>query len=270
MARRLLLLILSLLYLNNGYAQDSLDVAYVKTKDGQWQLIDRTGKVRADSLFADSSRAVFNCNEGMVITERNGKYGFRNIVTGGVIGNSYDSVTMFRNGNAAVRIKSKWYLLRNKGLLEPKVLDPGIVRYYQDASDTAPLCKAGYCMIENDTFINCKAPDGKLILENGDVFIAPWNDVNSFIADRILKYKVMANKVCSCQKLTNYYGFIDRSGKWAIEPSFEQADIFSYGLAAVSEGIENIYTFGYIDRDGTWRIPPVYKEAGRFIRISRQ
>lgn len=247
-------------------AQDSLVVAYVKTAGDQWQLITPDGKILADSLFEHEPMAVLQCSEGMVITERAGKYGFRNLADGTMTGHRFDTVTAFRNGRAAVRFNNRWHWLTQTGKLETGTLTAEELTAHL-LPDTTFSCKDGYCLVETDTFINCKGPDGKLLLAGNDVFIAPWNDVNSFINDRILKYRIMANKTCSCAKLTNYYGFIDRNGQWVIEPDFEQADIFSIGLAAVGVGGEGMYTYGYIDINGDWKIKPDYKEAGRFMQI---
>jgi hypothetical protein len=262
------LIILLCLYALVSHAQDSLDLAYVQAENGQWQIINTKDEVVAKDLFEHDSLAVLNCNEGMAITERAGKFGFRNLFDSSTIANDFDTVTAFNNRHAAVRKGGQWFKIDHQGKTDAQSLPLSqLDAYLMPVANL--VCKDGYCLVENDSFINCKGPDGKLILSPNDVFVAPWNDVNSFVFNRILKFRVMANKICSCQKMTNYYGFIDRKGNWMIEPAFEQADIFSCGLAAVSEGSENIYTFGYIDEKGEWMIKPVYKEAGRFMRIRK-
>ncbi len=49
-------------------------------------------------------------------------------------------------------------------------------------------------------------------------------------------------------------GYIDRSGKIVIEPQFEQANEFKYGLAPVSVGNK----WGFIDRRGEFAIDPIF------------
>ena len=268
MMYRTALLILLLCFCALGtHAQRSLEVAYVQTESGQRQIINTKKEVIATDLFEHDSLEVLNCNEGMAITERGGKFGFRNLFDGSMIPNEFDTVTAFKNRHAAVRKGDAWFKIDYQGRKEAQPLTANQLRDYL-MPVANPECIDGYCLVENDSSINCKAPDGKLILPAGNVFVAPWNDLNSFVFDRILKFKVMANKVCSCQKLTSYYGFIDRKGNWVIEPTFEQADIFACGLAAVSAGTENIYTYGYINETGEWMIQPEYKEAGRFMRVS--
>ena len=54
-------------------------------------------------------------------------------------------------------------------------------------------------------------------------------------------------------------GYIDRSGRLVIEPTFDHADTFSYGLASVIVGRR----WGYIDYSGNYVVEPQYDECGR-------
>jgi hypothetical protein len=56
------------------------------------------------------------------------------------------------------------------------------------------------------------------------------------------------------------WGFIDTSGKWAIEPQFQDALRFQEGLAPVRSGEE----WGYVDQHGTFAVQPQFTEAGYF------
>lgn len=58
------------------------------------------------------------------------------------------------------------------------------------------------------------------------------------------------------------FGFIGTDGKWAIEPAFSDAYVFSEGLALVRDPQTN--DFGFIDESGSYVIPPQYKRAGEF------
>jgi hypothetical protein len=58
-------------------------------------------------------------------------------------------------------------------------------------------------------------------------------------------------------------GYIDRSGRWIIEPTFQHAYPFSAnGLAAAIDTASR--KVGYIDRTGSWRIAPTFQHAGAF------
>ena len=62
-------------------------------------------------------------------------------------------------------------------------------------------------------------------------------------------------------KQGDYWGYVDREGKFVINPQFKQAFAFQDGLALVKSGQD---LFGYIDAKGKMVIPAVYKEATAF------
>lgn len=61
-------------------------------------------------------------------------------------------------------------------------------------------------------------------------------------------------------KIDGRWGYIDRSGSMAIEPSFQKAGEFSNGLAAART--DSLY--GYIDPAGEWVIEPRFRDAKTF------
>lgn len=58
------------------------------------------------------------------------------------------------------------------------------------------------------------------------------------------------------------WGYIDSEGEWAINPSFQSAQPFSEGLAAVKR--RNSGKWGYIDKRGKWILKPAYERATPF------
>ncbi len=58
----------------------------------------------------------------------------------------------------------------------------------------------------------------------------------------------------------NLYGYINTAGEMVIEPRFEQAEKFSEGLAAVRWAD----SFGYIDQTGSYKISSRYERAEEF------
>ena len=64
------------------------------------------------------------------------------------------------------------------------------------------------------------------------------------------------------------WGYIDKSGAWAIEPQFARASAFSEGLASVASVLGNGRRYGYIDTQGEWVIAPKFTSAGQFTRTT--
>jgi hypothetical protein len=61
--------------------------------------------------------------------------------------------------------------------------------------------------------------------------------------------------------LTAKWGFIDKTGKIAIEPKFLGAKEFSEGLAAAKQSDKFPSMWGFIDKQGQWVIPPKYYDV---------
>ncbi len=68
----------------------------------------------------------------------------------------------------------------------------------------------------------------------------------------------------SCFPQGGLLGFIDKSGSFAIEPRFFEAQNFSAGLAAVRVEETGSSKYGYIDRRGTFVISPRFNQAEPF------
>jgi hypothetical protein len=62
--------------------------------------------------------------------------------------------------------------------------------------------------------------------------------------------------------MTSYWGYIDKSGEFAIKPQYDIAKGFSEGLAAAKPAWGKYY--GYIYRSGEFAIKPQYDIAGGF------
>lgn len=69
-----------------------------------------------------------------------------------------------------------------------------------------------------------------------------------------------AARSLACIKMGGKWGYVDRSGRIAITPQFEEAGDFSEGLARVKMGGK----WGYVDPTGRFLINPQFDEAGDF------
>lgn len=58
-----------------------------------------------------------------------------------------------------------------------------------------------------------------------------------------------------------YYGYLDYTGGFMVEPQFKEADFFSNGLALVADKYGK---YGFIDESGAYVIKPEYDDMGEF------
>lgn len=87
--------------------------------------------------------------------------------------------------------------------------------------------------------------------------------------EHILGYKYDENYKQIAVEQSFKYGFIDESGKFVINPMYEEAKTFSEGLAAVCEGLGCYYSkrdtsqkqWGFIDKQGKMIITPQFDDA---------
>ena len=62
------------------------------------------------------------------------------------------------------------------------------------------------------------------------------------------------------------WGFIDRQGKWVIQPAFACAAPFNEGLALIGvRNDEGVWSYGYIDKTGAIVIKPQFSQASSFV-----
>jgi len=78
----------------------------------------------------------------------------------------------------------------------------------------------------------------------------------------LVQVEVTNNKLYKGYK-EHLYGYIDRTGKFVIEPQFNTAFEFSEGKAMFIQTGQN-YGYGFIDRKGQVIIQPIYKSAKSF------
>ena len=64
--------------------------------------------------------------------------------------------------------------------------------------------------------------------------------------------------------MVKLFGFINRTGSFAIEPQFAAVRPFKQGLAAAQQPYSQGGKWGYINTEGKWIIPPQYTAAGSF------
>ena len=150
-----------------------------------------------------------------------------------VIQPQFDYVEDFSNGLAAVKggINGKWGYIDKIGnfVIQPQ---------YSNANSFSE----GMAVVDNDRCID----------KNGN-FLSFYSSGGVNFSEGLA---LVRNKDWK-------YGYIDKTGRWIIQPQYKEAGIFSEGLAAVPEG-EKYGKYGYIDKMGRWVIQPQYGNADKF------
>jgi hypothetical protein len=65
-------------------------------------------------------------------------------------------------------------------------------------------------------------------------------------------------------KIKGKFGYIDRTGKFVIQPKYDVADSFSEGFGRIAFKKDQQYKWGFIDKTGAEHIPPQFDDADNF------
>lgn len=170
----------------------------------------------------------------------------------------FESTRRFSEGLAAVKVQGLWGFLDSRGLL---AIEPQF-RGSRDFSE-------GLAMVEvAGGTIGYIDPKGGWVIEaragSGEEALGPtW--VEGELAGRPVSQALtdgynFTEGLAGVRVEDGTWGFVDREGRWAIEPRFFGAGVFSEGLAPIRVGLR----WGYVDRDGEVVIEPRFHGAKKF------
>ncbi|HEV2861439.1 MAG TPA: WG repeat-containing protein [Pyrinomonadaceae bacterium] len=254
--------------------------------------IDKTGKVVIDASRYEKVRSF---SGGLAAVYRSGRgWGFINQTGTVVIEPRFQNVLDFSEGVAGVQVADKWGFMDEEGrvVIQPayESVNPfseGVAVVVKDASATASRpsstgkaaqgeASRSELITLSDSF-NGRHPDeqcardgsaeillidksGRTILSLSQYMIEPGDIENAGFSDGLMN-------VYDCSK--SKYGYIDKVGKFIIEPRYDQAAPFSEGVAKVATGSEGSEEkIGFIGRGGRFVIPPKFNTDGDFQRNS--
>lgn len=177
-------------------------LAAVRAMDGNWGYINTSGSFAIAPAYGHAS----HFGQGLGLVEKDGKFGFVNPQGEMVIKPQFDGGGSFADGLASVLIGDKWGYIDTRGKAVIKPQFDGAEDFYE-----------GLARI-------CTVPEGE-----------------------------------KCFRSDNRkFGFIDQSGEIVIPAEFDYAEHFSEGLAMAN--VDGMY--GFIDKTGQWAIKPIYSNAG--------
>ncbi|MDK2801281.1 MAG: hypothetical protein PWP27_1831 [Clostridiales bacterium] len=239
-------------------------------------FIDKSGDFVIEPKFRDAK----DFYEGLapVKAKENGKWGYIDKSGEFVIKPQFDDADIFSSGVAAVKVNGKWGYIDKTGnfTIQPSFDEP--TRFVEglailESQDTG---KTGYMDTTGNFVVDPQFEYASRYFSEGLSLVL--KDANDFttagFVDKEGKfmnipiYRLNYNGFFSeglfpiCKKGEEYYGYIDKTGEFVIEPKFLSCDIFSEGLAAAMPQGEGKY--GYIDKTGNIVIEPNYTLAFPF------
>lgn len=200
-------------------------------KDKRWLYIDKTGK----ELDMPDSDKKYDFNEsGGAFISRNGLIGLMDHNGKVVIEPKYNKIQPYKMGFLKVKSGELWGTIGTSGevVVEPIYEEIGAYR-------------EGMVVVKKDGVYG-------LLDENGFIPVDGAYKIWDFPEE---------GNLARAENRDKKNGFIDRSGKWIIDPKFEKARNFDNGVAPVSEDGK---LWGYIDNRGDFVIPPKFKDAEIF------
>ena len=181
----------------------------------QLGYIDRSGKLviqRQEALDSKSLHVTYKelfFSEGLVRVEQNDKVGFIDKAGQQVIPPRYDDADLFSEGLAAVTIAGKRGYIDRSGKV---VIPPQFESAGPFSEGLAPA------------FTDSEGKQGGYIDKSGQLVIKgeEFDEARNF-----------SEGLAAVRGKNNKYGFIDKTGKFVIQPQFHHVGDFSEGLAAV-------------------------------------
>ncbi len=261
--------------------------------DGKWGYIDHCGRLVVKPKFEFArgfSEGLAPVNFGGLAFKgglspidqkfdyvAGGKWGFINTTGEVVIPAQYDGARGFDDGLATVNIGSKetskagmalggaWGVIDKTG----KLVIPARFNYWVAFGNGLAAVNEGGKQGENGLVYGGK---WGFIDANGTMVIKPEFDMAFGFSEEDLgsvnigakvihrKFAFKGEEVSIHSTRGGKWGFIDKQGKYVIEPKFENLSYFTEGLAAVKDANK----WGYIDHTWSFVIPPKFRRAQKF------
>lgn len=236
---------------------------------GKFGYVDRKGNVVIEPQFDDAK----SFSEGLAWAEKDGKTGYIDKTGEFVIDLDGMEGEDFSEGLAAVKnMENKYGFFDKNG---HQVIE---FKY-----DEACSFSDGIARVRKGEKLDCIDKEGNTVIKSDYVWINEFHDGLAFAwidydHPRCIDKKgnivieelpeglrwsrdLRFSEGLACVDIDGKYGYIDKTGRFVIEPQFSLAKNFSNGLALFSDGKGGL---GYIDKKGKVVIKPKYEWAQSF------
>jgi len=176
---------------------------------------------------------------GRIAVQRQGLWGFVNEAGVEVIPTRYEALGGdFHTGRLAVRRQGRWGFINEAG---SEVIPPTFLKACMFHGNTAmvQIAEKQWTMID---------VDGHSVVD------PPWKEMPTPIPPP--PYCGLPDQPLTPAREDGRWGVLDRSGHWAIPPTFEEVGQFRNGLAPASRDQK----WGFIDATGKWVVEPRFDQ----------
>jgi hypothetical protein len=220
-------------------------------------FIDKTGEI---ALEVNGFQKVGSFSEGLVVVRTERTFcGFIDKSGSVVIEPKFFEASPFSEGLSVVKTKEKGFLFQPQ--TKWGFIDKTGQIIYEENFDLLSSFSEGVAIAAKDDAIVLIDKTGKIILtlNTDEIHIDVWDWANARFSDGL---------ILAFDPETEKRGFMDKTGKFAIEPKFENASSFSEGLARVSVIEKHREYLGFINRNGEYVIPPKFDIDSDFLRCT--
>lgn len=199
-----------------------------------WGYINQEGKLVIPCQYIGAG----DFSEGQAhVCKKNKKWGYINTLGDRIIELQFNEAFAFNNGLARVRAGAGnlYGFINKKGRF---VVDPTL-EFARDFSEQMVFVLYS----QHDSNYYCYLDE-----KGHPIFTCGWNYADDF------------HEGLACVSTAEEFGFINKTGAFAIRAQFDDANAFSDGYAAVKMG----KLWGYVDKTGNTAVPPQFLEAGDF------
>jgi hypothetical protein len=216
------------------------------TNHTRYSYIDKSGKVVID---ADKYDSACNFKDGLAAVYAVDKgWGFIDIAGNEVIEPQFESAMSFSEGLAGVQVGELWGFIDKTGRVSIKPQYNAVSSFSEEVA------------------VVLKGNDVGLIGKAGQsIFFRSMNELELNIYENA---RLSEGLLVAFDKVKSKSGFIDKTGKYVIEPKFDDAAPFSEGLARVTIKVSGEGKVGFIDHNGQFAIPPKFNTDAEFHRNS--
>lgn len=214
-------------------------------QDGKWGFLDTTGVKRVDAVLDE----VRPFEHGMAAIKLNGSWGLARL-NGPLVAPRFEEISGYDGENVAARDADGWALFINVGT--DREYRNELRRYSTTAEGDEDSILPTRLFSISDGAVVAAYPDGERLFDIRDGY-NPHSELYLSIRRRSEGFAAVSVR-------SGRWGFLSRSKTVVWEGRFEDASIFSGGLASVKSGGK----WGYIDKSGEFVVEPQYDAAYPF------